>query len=55
MVELILVWAVVVSIGLALLGFFLIRLQKNHKMDIEDLTSKHKDAQTKTMALGRIR
>ena len=53
MAELILIWAVVVSVVLVFLAIFLLRLQRKHKSDILELTLEHKDAQTKTIALGK--
>ena len=51
--ELILVWTIVVSIVAIVLVVFLLRLRHKHKADIKDLIADHKDAQTKTMTLGR--
>ena len=51
--ELILVWTIVVSIVAIVLAVFLLRLRHKHKADIKDLIADHKDAQTKTMTLGR--
>jgi len=53
MVELELIWAIIVSIAVIILAVFLLRLQSKHKADIQDLIADHKDAQTKTMMLGR--
>jgi len=53
MAELILIWAVVVSTVLVFLAIFLIKLQQKHKSDVLKLIFQHKDAQTKTIALGK--
>ena len=53
MVEPILIWAMVVSVVIVILVIFLVRLQRKHQTDIQELTAKHEDAQTKTIALGR--
>jgi len=53
MAELILIWAVVVSVVLVFLGVFLLRLQRRHQSDVQELISKHEDTQKKTMMLGR--
>ena len=53
MAELELIWAVLVSVIIVFLVIFMLRLQQKHKSDVLKLTSEHKDAQTKTIALGR--
>ena len=53
MAELELIWAIVVSIAVIILAVFLVRLQRKHKADIQDLVADHKDVQTKTIMLGR--
>ena len=53
MAELILIWAVVVSVVLVFLGIFLLRLQRRHQSVVQELISKHEDTQKKTMMLGR--
>ena len=53
MAELILIWAVVVSVVLVFLGIFLLKLQRKHQSDVQELISKHEDTQKKTMMLGR--
>lgn len=53
MAEFELIWAIVVSTVLVILAVFLLRLQRKHEADIQELISNHKDAQTKTMMLGR--
>ena len=53
MAELELIWAIVVSVVIIFLVIFVLRLQRKHKSDVLKLTSEHKDAQTKTIALGK--
>ena len=53
MAELELIFAVVVSVVIVFLVIFVLRLQRKHNSDILKLTSEHKDAQTKTIALGK--
>ena len=53
MAELELIWAIVVSVIIVFLVIFVLRLQRKHKSDVLKLTSEHKDAQTKTIALGK--
>ena len=48
-----LIWAIVVSTMLVILAIFLLRLQRKHENDIQELIANHEDAQTKTMVLGR--
>ena len=52
-IEITLVWAIIVSIGILILIVLLLKMQKKYKATIDELTSKHKDIQTKTIALGR--
>jgi len=53
MAEFEIIWAIVVSIALIILAVFLLRLQRKHKADIQNLIVDHKEVQTKTMMLGR--
>ncbi len=53
MAEFELIWAIVVSTMLVILAIFLLRLQRKHENDIQELIANHEDAQTKTMMLGR--
>ncbi len=43
MVEPILIWAIIVSITIVILVIFLVRLQRKHQTDIQELITKHED------------
>ena len=53
MAEFELIWAIVVSIALLVLTFFLFKLQRKHDADMQGLIVKHEDIQQKTLMLGR--
>lgn len=52
-IAIVLLWAIVVTIILAILVFKIVKLGKKHDQDIKSLTEDHETIQKKTKTLGR--